>query len=137
MSNKAEVYNKINSRGYLRFELNESNEKEYLNKLISVQEALKDVEEKNQQAYCEKLATIENLKENIKDFYFFIESANEAEIGIVTDFDKYIEEYIKPLNELKTRQEKLQLQVTPYVTDGAFQKFKAFFSHEGRTKLAI
>ena len=137
MINKAEIYNKINSKGYLRFELNESNEKEYLKKLISVQDALKEVEQKNQDAYNTKISVIENLKEQLKEFYSYIESAKIAEKNIIADFDTYIENYIKPLNSLRIRREKLQLQVVPYITDGFFQKFKAFFSHEGRTKLAI
>lgn len=137
MINKAEVYSKINSKGYLRFELNESNEKEYLKKLISVQDALKEVEQKNQDAYNTKISVIENLKEQLKEFYSYIESANIAEKNLIADFDTYIENYIKPLNSLRIRREKLQLQVVPYITDGLFQKFKAFFSHEGRTKLAI
>ena len=137
MINKAEIYNKINSKGYLRFELNESNEKEYLKKLISVQDALKEVEQKNQDAYFTKINVIENLKEKIKDFYTFIENINVAESTLLQDIDSYIENYVKPLNTLKTRKEKLQLQVVPYITDGIFQKFKAFFSHEGRAKLAI
>ena len=137
MINKAEVYNKINTKGYLRFELNESNEKEYLKKLISVQDALKEVEQKNQDAYNTKINVIENLKEQLKDFYSYIESANIAEKNILVDFDTYIENYIKPLNALRIRKEKLQLQVVPYITDGFFRKVKAIFSHEGRTKLAI
>lgn len=137
MINKAEVYNKINTKGYLRFELNESNEKEYLKKLISVQDALKEVEQKNQDAYNTKINVIENLKEQLKDFYSYIESANIAEKNILVDFDIYIENYIKPLNALRVRKEKLQLQVVPYITDGFFRKVKAIFSHEGRTKLAI
>lgn len=137
MINKAEVYNKINTKGYLRFELNESNEKEYLKKLISVQDALKEVEQKNQDAYNTKISVIENLKEQLKDFYSYIECANIAEKNILVDFDTYIENYIKPLNALRIRKEKLQLQVVPYITDGFFQKVKAIFSHEGRTKLAI
>lgn len=137
MINKAEVYNKINTKGYLRFELNESNEKEYLKKLISVQDALKEVEQKNQDAYNTKINVIENLKEKLKDFYSYIESANIAEKTLIDDFDTYVENYIKPLNALRVRKEKLQLQVVPYITDGFFQKVKAIFSHEGRTKLAI
>ncbi len=137
MIDKAEVYSKINRKGYLRFELNENNEKEYLKKLISVQEALKEVEQKNQEAYLTKINVIENLKDQIKAFYSFIDCSNLAESNLVQDFDTYIETYIKPLTSLRTRQEKLQLQVVPYITDGFWQKFKAFFSHEGRTKLAI
>lgn len=137
MVNKSEIYSKINSKGYLRFELNESNENEYLKKLISVQEALKDVEQKNQDAYNTKINVIENLKEQLKEFYSYIEFSNIAEKNLVADLDTYIENYIKPLKALKIRREKLQLQVVPYKTDGVFQKFKAIFSHEGRTKLAI
>ncbi|MBP3596933.1 MAG: hypothetical protein J6J60_06005 [Clostridia bacterium] len=137
MINKAEVYNNINTKGYLRFELNESNGKEYLDKLISVQNALKDVEQKNQDAYNTKINVIENLKEQLKEFYSYIESVNIAEKNIIIDFDTYIENYIKPLNALRIRKEKLQLQVVPYITGGFVQKVKAIFSHEGRTKLAI
>lgn len=137
MIEKAEIYGKINSKCYLRFELNESNEKEYLKKLISVQDALKEVEQKNQDVYNTKISVIENLKEQLKEFYSYIEASNIAEKNLIADFDTYIENYIKPLNSLRIRREKLQLQVVPYITDGFFQKFKAFFSHEGRTKLAI
>lgn len=137
MIEKAEVYNKINNKGYLRFELNESNEKEYLKKLISVQEALKEVEQKNKDNYKNKIEIINGLKEEIKSFYNYLEEAKESECRIGKIIEEYIEKYIKPLEALLIRKEKLQLQVVPYITDGFWKRFKAFFTYEGRAKLNI
>lgn len=137
MIEKLDVYNKINSKNYLRFELNENNEKEYLNKLISVRDALIEVEEKNNAAYEIKVTALESFKENIKDFYNFATVSEETLKKLEVEFDKYVGDYIKPLNELLTRKEKLQVQVVPYITNGFWQKFKAFFTYEGRAKLTI
>lgn len=137
MIEKLDVYNKINSKNYLRFELNENNEKEYLNKLISVKEALIEVEKKNNAAYEIKVTALETFKENIKEFYNFINVSDEALANLEGEFETYVGNYIKPLNELLTRKEKLQVQVVPYITNGFWQKFKAFFTYEGRAKLTI
>lgn len=137
MIDKLEVYNKINSKSYLRFELNESNEKEYLNKLISVRDALNEVEKKNNEAYDNKINRIEGIKEEIKDFYNYSDEANLAYLDLDNDFNSYVENYIKPLEQLFVRKEKLQVQVVPYITNGFWQKFKAYFSYEGRAKLTI
>lgn len=137
MIEKAEVYNKINTKGYLRFELNESNEKEYLKKLISVQDALKEVEQKNKDNYENKIEKINGLKEDVKCFYNYLEDAKESEDRIEKIIDQYIDLYIKPLENLLIRKEKLQLQVVPYITDGFWKRFKAIFTYEGRAKLNI
>lgn len=137
MIEKLDVYNKINSKNYLRFELNENNEKEYLNKLISVKEALIEVEKKNTAAYEIKVTALETFKENIKEFYNYINVSDEALSNLEGEFETYVGNYIKPLNELLTRKEKLQVQVVPYITNGFWQKFKAFFTYEGRAKLTI
>lgn len=137
MIEKLDVYNKINSRNYLRFELNESNEKEYLDKLISVREAIREVEIKNNEAYEAKLLKLEGLKESLKEFYNFYQDVNDAEIDLEKEFDIYEEKYINPLKQLLIRKEKLQMQVVPYVTNGVLEKFKALFSYEGRAKLKI
>lgn len=137
MTQKLDVYNKINSKNYLRFELTENNEKEYLNKLISVRDALKEVEKKNSEAYENKILKIESAKEKIKDFYNYYEDAIKANVELEKHFDEYVEKYIKPLNQLLARKEKLQVQVVPYITNGFWQKFKAIFSYEGRAKLTI
>lgn len=137
MIEKLDVYNRINSKNYLRFELNENNEKEYLNKLISVRNALIEVEKKNDAAYEIKVTALESFKENIKEFYNFINVSEEALINLENEFEAYVANYIKPLNELLIRKEKLQVQVVPYITNGFWQKFKAFFTYEGRAKLTI
>jgi len=137
MVDKLEIYSKINSKNYLRFELNESNEKEYLNKLISVRDALKEVERQNNENYENKILKLEFLKDEVKDFYTTVEYAENAELDLENDFNEYFSEYIKPLNQLVTRKQKLQMQVIPYVTNGFWQKFKAFFTYEGRAKLNI
>ena len=137
MIEKLEIYNKINSKNYLRFELNESNEKEYLNKLMSVRDALVEVEKKNTEAYDAKLNKIEGIKEKIRDFYSYSDEANLAYEDLENEFNNYIEKYVKPLEQLIVRKEKLQVQVVPYITNGFWQKFKAYFSYEGRAKLNI
>ena len=137
MQDKLEIYSKINSKNYLRFELNESNEKEYLNKLISVRDALIEVDKKNNEGYNNKIQSLENAKEGVKDFYGYMQDVEEAKEDLKQDFESYLVQYITPLVELSTRKEKLQMQVVPYITNGFWQKFKAVFSYEGRAKLTI
>lgn len=137
MKDKAEVYNKINSKGYLKFELNESNEKEYLDKLKSVQKALKEVEEKNKAEYEKKIKNIENIKEDVKSFYKYIENVLTAGKNVEGKVNDYFEQYVEPINRALTRREKLQLQVVPYVTNGFWKRFKAIFTYEGRARLNI
>ena len=137
MIEKLEIYNKINSKNYLRFELNESNEKEYLNKLISVKDALIEVERKNNEEYNNKITKLDSAKVEVKDFYDYIQDAKDAATELKQDFENYTNDYINPLQQLSNRKEKLQMQVVPYITNGFWQKFKAIFSYEGRAKLTI
>ena len=137
MTEKLEIYNKINNKNYLRFELNESNEKEYFNKLISVRDALIEVEKNNNESYYNKISKLENLKEDIKNYYNYYQDACCAELDIRNVFEEYENNYIIPIDKLAVRKEKLQLQVVPYKTNGIWQRFKAFFSYEGRAKLKI
>ncbi len=137
MIDKLDIYNKINSKNYLRFDLNESNEKEYLNKLISVRDALIVVERKNNEAFETKINKLVNFKEEVKAFYNYLKEIEEAKDNLLNDFNSYVERYINPLNELIVRKEKLQVQMVPYITDGFWKKFKAIFSYEGRAKLTI
>ena len=137
MLEKQDVYNRINSKNYLKIELNENNEKEYLEKLITVRNAVIAIEEKNDAAYKNKVATIENFKIDLKKFYGLVDEMEDILSKLENEFNTYFNKYIKPLNELITRKEKLQVQVVPYVTTGFLKKFKAVFSHEGRVKLNI
>ena len=134
---KVDVYNEINRKNYLRFELSEDNEKEYLEKLISVREALKDVERKNDEEYEQKILKLDSLKNGVKEFYNNCNDLNNAKQELEIEFDNYLNQYLKPLEQLLTRREKLQVQVVPYITNGFWQRFKALFTYEGRAKLKI
>ena len=77
------------------------------------------------------------MKDDLKESYQFFQEVNDAELELEKDFNEYLKKYIEPLEQLITRKEKLQMQVVPYITNGFWQKFKAFFSYEGRAKLTI